>query len=395
MLKNGTFQPDTDLGANLNAALDELEAVARETPRTQASHETIELARRLGQWSELAWSIDLDDLRADRDTPEASRHGATAAGLVAADNGNRALSYLSAITGPNVYGQKLAQTTDPETLQGLHTVLHAGGLDRSADGRPLRPGQWRTTPGGVLDARTDRVHPAPEPEALPGIMRQWSDTFRWDAWSAVHPAVYAAQAYASLIAARPFEGGNGRVARMVAEKIMHDHGYPAIGLSAVQERYRAPVRARLYDAVATDDVEGWTRAFIALATEGTDTVNRLLPQLRRDLDKLVDHVGQVPESVQRSRHEIAVSMMANPIDRPIVFAQRHGLDREQTTELLRPLGRAGLVELGRINGKQLVITYPALENLHELARPRPARRQGITRVSLKAAGARHGSPRSP
>lgn len=394
MLKNGTFQPDTDLGANLSGALAKLDAVARETPRTQASQETIELARRLAQWSELAWSIDLDDLRADRDTPEASRHGATAAGLVAADNGNRALSYLSAITGPNVYGQKLAQTTDPETLQGLHTVLHAGGLDRSPDGRPLRPGQWRTTPGGVLDARTDRVHPAPDPRALPGIMRQWSDTFRSDAWSEVHPAVYATQAYVSLIAARPFEGGNGRVARMVAEKIMQDHGYPAIGLSAVHERYRAPVSARLYDAVATDDVESWTRAFIALATEGTDTVSRLLPRLRRDLDKLVNHMGQVPESVQRSRLEIAASMMANPIDRPMVFAQRHGLDHAQTTELLRPLARAGLVELGRINGKQLMITHPALENLQALARPRPARRREPACIALKAAGGRRGPPRS-
>jgi hypothetical protein len=394
MLQNGTFQPDTDLGANLSGALAELDAVARETPRTQAAHETIELARRLGQWSELAWSIDLDDLRVDRDTPEVSRHGSTAASLVAGDNGNRALWYLSAITGPNVFGQTLAATTDPETLQGLHTVLHAGGLDLSADVRPLRPGQWRTTPGGVLDARTDRVHPAPDPRALPGIMRQWSQTFRPDAWREAHPAVYAAQAYASLIAARPFEGGNGRVARMVAEKIMQDHGYPAIGLCAVHERYRAPVRARLYDAVATDDVEGWTRAFIALATEGTDTVNRQIPRLRQDLDKLFDHMGQVPESVQRSRHEIAVSMMANPIDRPMVFAQRHGLDHAQTTELLRPLARAGLVELGRINGKQLMITHPAIKNLQALAHPRRARQRVPASVALKAAGGRRASPRS-
>jgi hypothetical protein len=175
---------------------------------------------------------------------------------------------------------------------------------------------------------------------------------------------------------------------------MRDHGYPAIGLSAVHERYRAPVRARLYDAVATDDVEGWTRAFIALATEGTDTVNQLLPRLRRDLDKLVDHMGQVPVSVQRSRHEIAVSMMANPIDRPMVFAQRHGLDHAQTTELLRPLARAGLVELGRINGKQLMITHPALQNLQALARPRRARQRVPASVALKAARGRRGSPPS-
>ena len=394
MLKNRTFQPDKDLGANLSGALEELEAVARETPRAPSSQETIEVARRLGQWAELAWSIDLDDLRADRNTPEASRYGSTAAGLVAADNGNRALSYLSAITGPNVYGQPLAATTDPETLQGLHTVLKSGGLDRSAEGRPLRPGQWRTTPGGVLDARTDRVHPAPDPEALPGVMRQWSETFRPDAWREVHPAVYAAQAYASLIAIRPFEGGNGRVARMVVDKIMEDHGYPAIGLSAVHERYRAPIGARLFDAIANHDLESWIRAFIALAAEEIDTVNRQIPRLQQDLTRLADHMGHVPESARWGPHEIAASMIADPVDRPATFAQRHGLDRDQTTELLRPLARAGLVELGRINGKQLVITYPALENLHELARPRTARRREVASVTLKAADARRGSPRS-
>jgi hypothetical protein len=105
-------------------------------------------------------------------------------------------------------------------------------------------------------------------------------------------------------------------------------------------------------------------------------------------------MGHVPESAPRSRHEIAVSMMANPIDRPIIFAQRHGLDHAQTTELLRPLSRAGLVELGRINGKQLIITHPALDNLHDLARPRRARRGEPASIALKAAGGRRGSPRS-
>ena len=221
-------------------------------------------------------------------------------------------------------------------------------------------------------------------------MRQWSETFHPDAWHGTHPAVYAAQAHASLIAIRPFEDGNGRVARMVAGKIMRDNGYPAAGLFAMNERYRAPTNARLFDAIASRDIDGWARAFTGLATEGTDAINQQVPKLRDDVIKLASNMGQNAGIAHKTRHELAVSMMANPIDRPMTFAQRHGLDHTQTTELLRPLARKGLVEMGRVNGKQVIITHPGIENVQALARPQPSRLQEITRASLKAGSAKRG-----
>ena len=384
MFENEKIKTNKHVGQRLTQDLQNLDKVTQDTPRTPGAQEMVNLVRRLSLWAETASSIDLDDLRADRNTPEASRYGSTAASLVASDNGSRALSYLDAITGPNVYGQKLAATTDPETLQGLHTVLHSGGLDRTDSGKRLTPGEWRTSPSGVPDARTGKTHPAPDPEALPALMRQWSQAFHPDAWQGVHSVVYAAQAHASLVAIRPFEDGNGRVARMVAGKIMRDNGYPAADMSAMNERHRAPINARLFDAIANNDIAGWTRAFTGLSTEGTDAVNQQIPKMRQDVIKLAANMGQKSGFAHESRHAIAVSMMANPINRPVAFAQRNGLDHTQTTELLRPLARKGLVEMGRINGKQVILTHPGIESARALARPQASHLQENTRASLRA-----------
>lgn len=382
MLNMSTNLPDKKVATRLTHELQELDEVARNTLITEPSKK-LDLARRLALWAEPAWSVDIKDLRADRNTADASRYGSTAASLVAADNRNRSLSYLEAVTGRNVHGHRLAATTDLYTLSGLHEILHSGGLDTTGDGWRLRPGHWRTTESGVSDARTGRTHPSPDPKDLPQVMNDWSKAFHADAWGSVHPAVHAAQAYASLIAIRPFEDGNGGVARMVADKILRDRGYPATGLCAMSERYRAPINARLFDAIANDDVEGWTRAFIGVVTEGTDVVSRQLSTISEAVQTLVTHMGDVDVIDCERCYEIAASMMAYPIDRPITLAQRHGLDHAQTTALLRPLAHRDLVEMGRINGKQVTITHPGIEQARALAHPQASRLTEITRAYLR------------
>jgi hypothetical protein len=104
--------------------------VARKQLITEPTQK-LDLAQRLTLWAETAWSVDIEDLRADRNTADASRYGSTAASVVAADTCNRALSYLEAVTCRNVHGQRLAATTDLYTLSGLHQIMHSGGLDKT------------------------------------------------------------------------------------------------------------------------------------------------------------------------------------------------------------------------------------------------------------------------
>ncbi len=106
----------------------------------------------------------------------------------------------------------------PERLIGWHAALFPTG--RSAM-HPIRVGAWRddrSSPMRVVSGPVgrERVHfEAPAAARLDGEMRQFLDWFNGD--TAIEPVLKAAQSHLWFVTIHPFDDGNGRIARAIAD----------------------------------------------------------------------------------------------------------------------------------------------------------------------------------
>jgi hypothetical protein len=250
----------------------------------------------------------------------------------------------------------------------------------------------RTWQDAVEDIRTGERHGFPQPGTVLPLLRRWQSDYAHAAWDrpapgragrAAGPARHAqvlraAQAFSSLQSIRPFPDGNGRICRLLAHGILRQGGYPASGLSAVMERHRPTCNARLMDVMRSGDQTAWTKAFIGFAEEGARTIADQIPAMASAQQALA---GRIAAGTPEQRAAIAADMLTTPFDRPAVFSKRHGLDKETTEAILKPLVRSGDLELGRINGHQVMMLPVGLEMLRELTRRQPqAHRDPDTRT---------------
>lgn len=87
------------------------------------------------------------------------------------------------------------------------------------------PGIYKLEPNAIIDRTTrQRIFPPPSPSDTPQLMNELS------AWLtrrplAIHPIIAAAVAHLELVAIHPFDNGNGRTARALADLILYRYGY--------------------------------------------------------------------------------------------------------------------------------------------------------------------------
>lgn len=96
------------------------------------------------------------------------------------------------------------------------------------DGQPTRkevkPGAYKTTPNSVR-LKNGQIHEYPSPENTPILMAELMDEYNK---FKDHPVLKATWAHHRLVAIHPFDDGNGRVARLLANFILLRAGYPPL-----------------------------------------------------------------------------------------------------------------------------------------------------------------------
>ena len=164
---------------------------------------------------------------------------------------------------------KVRKTFNEPLSEGMLFEWH--NLLLEAD-RYIEPGKWRTgeEPMQVVSGRVDRptVHfEAPPSDRVPEEMRkfiQWfNNTSRTGAAPILHPVVRSGIAHLYFETIHPFEDGNGRIGRALAEKaISQGLGRPAlITLSSMIEAKKKDYYAALELAQLGNEITPWLSYF--------------------------------------------------------------------------------------------------------------------------------------
>lgn len=123
--------------------------------------------------------------------------------------------------------QNFIRTLHKTLLREDYTVYRSlpGGMQTSYT---VHAGQYKTRPNSVITRYGDRFEYA-SPEGTAGLMTDLVDWYNAaEAEGKLSPVELAALFHYRFIRIHPFEDGNGRIARLMMNFILHRHGYPMI-----------------------------------------------------------------------------------------------------------------------------------------------------------------------
>ncbi len=90
------------------------------------------------------------------------------------------------------------------------------------------PGQYKTQPNHVRTA-TGKLHRFAEPEDTPPLMAKWTRNFRRDLKRRAYPLpMFLAESHWRFLRIHPFDDGNGRTARLLANYALLRNNLPAV-----------------------------------------------------------------------------------------------------------------------------------------------------------------------
>jgi len=128
-----------------------------------------------------------------------------------------------------LWAQEKQIRIDEGIIRGMNSMVLKGLPGRAAQSR----GRYRLTTSAVVDAGTREVrYLPPPPEWVPELMARFAEDIAL--WVKDQPGpIAAALAHFGLISIHPFEDGNGRVARLLADLILSLTGSSADGMISV------------------------------------------------------------------------------------------------------------------------------------------------------------------
>ena len=110
------------------------------------------------------------------------------------------------------------------------------------DGQPASkrvvPGQYKTQPNHVRTA-SGELYRFAEPEETPPLMEKWIHDFRHDLERNAYPLpMFLAESHHEFLRIHPFDDGNGRTARLIANYVLLKKNLPPIVIQSVErDRY--------------------------------------------------------------------------------------------------------------------------------------------------------------
>jgi Fic family protein len=194
--------------------------------------------------------------------------------------------------------QTYDQLLDQPMLYRWHQMLMKGRLDSRDIGR------YRTheEPMQVITNRLDRIEvhfEAPPSSVVPKEMARFAEWFNRTSpggESALPPIIRAGIAHLHFVTLHPFEDGNGRIGRAVAEKALSQAvGHPTLLAlaDAIKRRQKEYSRA-LQDASKTNEITPWLEWFadtVVLAQESPQIRVEFLIEKAKLLNRLRDQLN--------------------------------------------------------------------------------------------------------
>lgn len=122
---------------------------------------------------------------------------------------------------------------DEGLVRTMNSVMLRGLPDAEARSR----GRYRAGPSLIINSQTRAVrYRPPPPEWVPNLMENFvKDIQGWMRDQTYAGPMIAALAHFGLISIHPFEDGNGRTARLLADMILHQTGWSNEGMLSVSE----------------------------------------------------------------------------------------------------------------------------------------------------------------
>ena len=137
------------------------------------------------------------------------------------------------------------QVIGERDIRDLNKILLKEPFWQSAetpDGQPTRkrivPGRYKRQPNHVRTA-TGELHRFSEPEETPSLMEEWARDFRRDLERRAYPLpLFLAESHSSFLRIHPFDDGNGRTGRLLANYILLRKDLPPMVIrSEDRDRY--------------------------------------------------------------------------------------------------------------------------------------------------------------
>jgi len=168
-------------------------------------------------------------------------------------------------------------------IQTLHAMVMGGGRKR------CKPTPYRDGQNVIRDAGSGAiVYMPPEARDVPALM---GDMVAWINRHAedVPIPIVASVAHYQFATIHPYYDGNGRVARLLTNTVLHQHGYGLRGIYNLEEYYARNLHDyyaaldvgeghNYYMGRAEADVSGWVEFFLAGMAESFEAVREQMQQ---------------------------------------------------------------------------------------------------------------------
>jgi len=187
-------------------------------------------------------------------------------------------------------------------IRELHRILLVEAYDVDAitpDGRPTRRrvalGQYKTAPNHVRTT-TGETHFYATPQETPALMGELMAWYRRETESAdLHPLALAATFHYRFVAIHPFDDGNGRMARLLTNLILMQHGFVPVII---------PLEARGDYLLALEKADaGDLTDFVMLV--GQELIRSLTLTLAAARGEPLEEPGGLERRIQRLREQLA------------------------------------------------------------------------------------------
>ena len=184
--------------------------------------------------------------------------------------------------------------------QGLIRTMNSLILKGLPGQQAQRRGRYRVGPALIVDSQTRDIRYRPPPPAfVPELMEAFvADIQQWMAEGTYPSPIVAAMAHFGLISIHPFEDGNGRTARLLADTILTLTDWSADGLLSVSQSIWDQ-RQKYYDTLRDTQGENFSEAvdtspFVefhqTMLSMASAQLERAVVRFNREKDSFVEHL---------------------------------------------------------------------------------------------------------
>lgn len=267
--------------------------------------------------------------------------------------------------------------TDPSVRidEGLVRTMNSIMLRGLPTAEARSRGKYRAGPSLIVSSQTREVrYRPPQPERVPDLMENFvKEVQRWIGDKEYPGPVVAALAHFGLISIHPFEDGNGRTARLLADMILQQTGWSNEGMLSVSE---AILRRQqdYYDALRSTQGERFrpeidATPFVAFHTAVLCEAAANLEDAVINFNRRRDYFATVNKGLLNARQSLALMFMLDvaPLSTS-TFAELTGASQSSALSDLTDMVQMGIVErIGQSRKTRYRVSDELRRQLEEIA----------------------------